>query len=131
MASDFWRGGPACLKNDRPQLKSPTTAATGWEQRDWRHEALEANGHDPAALRFLARSSVRLGHDDTAIGIYTRRLAENAIEPEDLVLWGVAQNRRGLGEPALVNWNRAWKRARFPRSPSMSCANFSMSKGAS
>jgi tetratricopeptide (TPR) repeat protein len=99
----------------RPGLleNRPTPAEVAYDRGDWvgtarlAHEALEANGHDPAALRLLARSSVRLGHDDTAIGIYTRRLAENAIEPEDFVLWGVAQNRRGLGEHALVNWNRA------------------------
>ena len=51
-----------------------------YDRGDWAaaaqsaREVLKLHQDDPAALRLLARSSVQLGRDDAALGIYTRRL---------------------------------------------------------
>jgi len=68
--------------------------------------ALNSRRDDPAALRLLARSSARLGRADAAIGIYTRRLDEKAIEAEDHVLLGQAYERRGQVDAAARTWNK-------------------------
>src|SRR3954470_19585042 len=67
-----------------------------YDRGDWAaaarsaREALATRRDDPAALRLLARSSVRLGRDDAAIAIYGRRLDEAAIQVEDDLLLGMA-----------------------------------------
>jgi len=68
--------------------------------------ALNIRHDDPAALRLLARSSARLGLDDTAIAIYSRRLDGKAIEAEDYVLLGQAHQRRGQLDAAARAWNK-------------------------
>jgi tetratricopeptide (TPR) repeat protein len=68
--------------------------------------ALIERKDDPAALRLLARSSVRLGRDDLAVAIYTRRLDDKVIETPDYFLLGLAQERQGHAEAAA----RAWKK---------------------
>ena len=61
---------------------------------------------DPDALRILARSWVRLGRDDAALAIYTRRLPEGEIEAEDDLLLGTLYERRGKKEAALRSWEK-------------------------
>ena len=68
--------------------------------------ALNIRPDDPAALQLLARSSARLGRDDAAIAIYSRRLDEKSIEAEDYVLLGQAHGRRGQGAAASSAWNK-------------------------
>jgi tetratricopeptide (TPR) repeat protein len=68
-------------------------------------QALNIRRDDPAALRLLARSSVRLGRDHAALAIYSRRLVGKAIEAEDYVLLGQAHARRGQGAVAAKAWN--------------------------
>jgi predicted CXXCH cytochrome family protein len=70
-------------------------------------EVLKVDAKDRGALRHLARSMVRIGHDDAAMGIYAHRLDGEALEAEDYLLWGLAQKRRGQDELALAYWNRA------------------------
>ena len=70
-------------------------------------EILKTREGELAALRLLARSSVRMGRDDLALGIYTRRLDSTAIQAEDYLLWGVALRRRGQPDLALQVWNKA------------------------
>ncbi|HKI18441.1 MAG TPA: tetratricopeptide repeat protein [Isosphaeraceae bacterium] len=90
-----------------------TQGRRAYDRGDWAaatrsaREALKARVGDPAALRLLARSSVHLGRDDTAIAIYTQRLDDKAIQAEDYVLMGVAMKRRGQEDLALQVWNKA------------------------
>jgi tetratricopeptide (TPR) repeat protein len=92
---------------------SLTQARRAYDRGDWAaatrsaREALKARAGDPAALRLLARTSVQLGRDDTAIAIYTRRLDDKAIQAEDYLLMGVAMKRRGQEDLALQAWNKA------------------------
>jgi predicted CXXCH cytochrome family protein len=87
-------------------------AAHAYEQRQWAgaaslaRRALEIRPDDPAALRLLARSSVRLGHADTAIAIYTRRLGPKDLEAEDDLLLGQVYERRGQPELAMQTWSK-------------------------
>jgi tetratricopeptide (TPR) repeat protein len=66
-----------------------------------------ARAGDPAALRLLARSSIQLGPDDAALGIYTRRLEAKSIQAEDYLLLGVVLKRRGRDDGAMWAWNEA------------------------
>ncbi len=70
-------------------------------------QVLKARELDPAALRLLARSSIRMGRDDLALAIYTRRLGAEAIEAEDDLLRGIALDRRGQPDEALLAWEKA------------------------
>src|SRR5262249_7384611 len=58
-------------------------------------------------LRLLARSSARLGRDETALAIYSRRLDERTLEGEDHVLIGRLLDHQGKPDEAA----RAWKKA--------------------
>jgi tetratricopeptide (TPR) repeat protein len=90
-----------------------TSGRRAYDQRDWvttarsAREVLKARQDDPAALRLLARSSVQLGRDDAAIGIYTRRLEPKSMQAEDYLLLGVALKRRGRNDGAMWAWNQA------------------------
>jgi tetratricopeptide (TPR) repeat protein len=90
-----------------------TKGRRAYERRDWSaasrsaREILKTQAGDPTALRLLARSSVQMGRDDPALAIYSRRLDDRAMEPEDYVLWGVALKRRGLEDQALQVWDKA------------------------
>ncbi len=90
-----------------------TQGRRAYERGDWpaaaisAREVLKSRDGDPAALRLLARSSVRMGRDAPAIAIYTRRLDSKAIGAEDYLLWGVALKRRGQEGEALQSWNKA------------------------
>ena len=91
-----------------------------YDRSDWSaaarsaREVLQTRGGDPAALRLLARSSVRMGRDDVALAIYTRRLDKEAVQPEDDLLRGVALKRRGQGDQALQVWEKALEAERVP-----------------
>ena len=82
-----------------------TQGRRAYDRGDWSaaarsaREILRTREGDPAALRLLARSSVQMGRDDAALGIYTRRLDDKAIQAEDYLLWGVALKRRGQERP--------------------------------
>src|SRR5947209_4794807 len=60
-------------------------AAHAYDESRWgtaaelARQVLKSREDDPAALRILARSSARLGHDDTALRIYSRRLGEQPL----------------------------------------------------
>jgi tetratricopeptide (TPR) repeat protein len=90
-----------------------TQGRRAYDRRDWSAAArsaraiLKTREGDPAALRLLARSSVQMGRDDPALAIYTRRLANQAMQAEDYLLWGVALKHRGQQDLALQVWNKA------------------------
>jgi len=90
-----------------------TQGRRAYDRGDWvaaarsAREVLKARQGDPAALRLLARSSVQLGHDDAALGIYTRQLEEKLIQAEDYLLLGMALKRRGRDDGAIWAWNQA------------------------
>ena len=83
-----------------------------YEKHDWAaaaelsRQALSQRKDDLGATRLLARSSARLGRDDAAIAIYTRRLDGPRIEAEDHFLMGLAYERRGNARAAANAWNR-------------------------
>jgi tetratricopeptide (TPR) repeat protein len=64
---------------------------------------LRSDAADARALRLLARSSIRMGREDVAQGIYDR-LGTDALEPEDLALLASALLRAGnaTGAEALL-----------------------------
>ena len=90
-----------------------TQGRRAYDRGDWdaaarsAREVLKARQGDPAALRLLARSSVQLGRDDAALGIYTRRLEANVVQAEDYLLLGVVLKRRGRDDGAMWAWNKA------------------------
>ncbi len=91
-----------------------------YDRGDWvaaaraAREVLRASQDDPAALRLLARSSVQLGRDDSALEIYTRRLEAKSIQAEDYLLLGVALKRRGRDDGAMWAWNKALESEPIP-----------------
>jgi tetratricopeptide (TPR) repeat protein len=99
----------------RPRL-FPDPLAHGrraYDRSDWSaaarsaREVLSVRTSDPAALRLLARSSIQLGRDDVALGIYTRGLEANAFEAQDYLLMGLALKRRGREDGAMWSWSKA------------------------
>jgi predicted CXXCH cytochrome family protein len=76
-------------------------------------QVLSSRKDDATALRLLARSSVRLGRDDAAIAIYTRRLEEKAMEAEDYLLLGLAHQRRRQEDAAVHAWNKVLEAPRL------------------
>ena len=94
----------------RPALSSCSRGAYDegqWaDAADLARQTLAVRKDDPAALRLLARASVRLGRDDAALAIYQRRLDEKALEAEDHVLLGLVYQRQGRADAAA----RAWKK---------------------
>jgi tetratricopeptide (TPR) repeat protein len=98
------------------QFSDPLSAGRrAYDQGDWAAAAqaarsvLKLHHDDPAALRLLARSSVQLGRDDAALGIYTRRLDAKLLQAEDYLHLGVALKRRGRVDGAIWAWNTALK----------------------
>jgi predicted CXXCH cytochrome family protein len=97
-----------------------TRGRRAYDRGDWdvaarsAREVLKARQDDPAALGLLARSSVRLGRDDTAFGIYTRRLEAKSMQAEDYMLLGVLLKRRGRDDGAIGAWNEALKAEAMP-----------------
>ncbi len=97
-----------------------TAARTAYDRGDWSRVAnlarqrLKSNGNDLAALRLLARSSIRMGrHGDGAL-IYHERLGAEVLEPEDAFLLGLASSRLGDEQKALAVWSKASESADHP-----------------
>ena len=90
-----------------------TRGHRAYDRGDWdaaaqsAREVLKARQGDPGALRLLARSSIKLGREDVAMGIYTRRLEANAFQGEDYLLLGAVLKRRGRDDGAIWAWNKA------------------------
>ncbi len=74
---------------------------------DLARERLKSDDKDAAALRLLARSSIRLGRDNAGALIYDQRLGALPLEPEDAFLMGVASSRQGDLQQALRVWSKA------------------------
>jgi tetratricopeptide (TPR) repeat protein len=74
---------------------------------DLARQQLKSDGKNGAALRLLARSSIRLGRDGTAASIYGDRLKAEPLEPEDAFLLGLAASRQGNTQKALQVWSKA------------------------
>jgi tetratricopeptide (TPR) repeat protein len=99
-----------------PRLVADPVAQAGraYDRGDWAlvvqmvRQALTARPDDPVALRLLARSS-QLGQDDSALAIYTRRLATTTMEAEDHALMGLVLKRRGQTDAARRAWSEALK----------------------
>jgi tetratricopeptide (TPR) repeat protein len=66
----------------------------------WARQRLKAAGADVEALRLLARSSVHLGRDQSAVELF-RQLGPKGMLPEDLFLLSVALHRTGKGQASL------------------------------
>jgi tetratricopeptide (TPR) repeat protein len=78
-----------------------------WETADQVARArLKQASDDAAALRLLARTSVKLEHDSTAVAIY-RRLGTGAMAAEDLYLLGVSMTREGKQYEGFRLWEQA------------------------
>lgn len=97
---------------------TPTTplerSADSYARGDYEEAASLARWHltrvdpdDPDALRLLARSWCRSGREDDALPIFEVRLGLDAMQAEDLYLYGVALDRRGQPDVALRLWERA------------------------
>ena len=104
----------------RPFADPLTPGRRAYDRGDWvaaarsAREVLKRRQGDPAALRLLARSSVQLGHDDTALGIYTRRLEAESIQAADYLLLGVALKRQGRDDGAMWAWNKVLEAESVP-----------------
>ena len=86
----------------------------GWKaysEGDWENalelarERLKVSGDDTTALRLLARASIRLGRDSSAMAVYNR-IGPDAMAAEDLCLLGIALTRSGNNR-ALEVWEQA------------------------
>jgi tetratricopeptide (TPR) repeat protein len=88
-------------------------ARAAYDREEWQRAAelarrrLKTDEHDPAALRLLARSSIRLGNDRTGLALYNGRLGAIPREPEDAFLIGLSLLREGNEEQALETWSQA------------------------
>ena len=79
----------------------------GWEEAaGLARERLKAAGDDPAALRLMARASVQLGRDSSAVSLF-HRLGSDAMLAEDNYLLGVALTRSGNNRGGLQVWELA------------------------
>ena len=77
-----------------------------WERAaELARTCLKSNANDASALRLLARASVRLGRDTSAVAIYDRFGLES-LSADDLCLLGIALNRSGDARGLQV-WERA------------------------
>jgi len=71
-------------------------------------ERLKAAHDDREALRLLARSSIRLGRDSSAMSVY-EQLGSSAMAAEDLYLLGIALARTGHPKGSIEVWEQALK----------------------
>ena len=79
---------------------------SAYERRDWSRAAFLAMGvlngkpDDPGTLRLLARSSGRLGRDESAGAIY-KRLGYETLGPEDFLIIAAGLHAQGRPRPGL------------------------------
>jgi len=99
---------------DRAERKDAITAArAAYDRGDWSgasdlaRERLKTVGNDLAALRLLARSSIRMGRNSAGASIYDLRLGAEVLTPEDAFLRGLAASRQGDEQKALAVWSKA------------------------
>jgi hypothetical protein len=100
----LWRAGPRVLPG--PLSRAEVAYGEGhWARAaELARQVLKSRKDDLDSLRILARSSARLGHDDSALGLYSRRFDERSLAAEDYLLMGLAQQRRGDAESAARSW---------------------------
>ncbi len=88
-------------------------AAAAYEARDWERAAeltrpvLKFGAVDAPALRIYARASARMEHDQAAAAIYSRRLTNAQLEPEDFFVLGLLNARANQFDRALEFWAKA------------------------
>jgi tetratricopeptide (TPR) repeat protein len=94
---------------------SADTIARGlaaYSNGDWEEAArlardrLKTAGDDPSGLRLMARASVQLGRDESAMSLF-HRLGSKAMSAEDYYLLGVALTRSGNNGGGLEVWELA------------------------
>ena len=104
----------------RPSADPLTQGLAAYARGEWEEAArlararLKTGADDPAALRLLARASVRLGRTPAALALF-KRLGPEALLPDDLYLLGVALNHDGNDTGAVQVWEQA--RAADPKHP--------------
>jgi tetratricopeptide (TPR) repeat protein len=82
-------------------------SAGDWESAlELAKERLRVSKDDITALRLLARASIRLDRDSSAMAVY-HRMGSGAMAAEDLCLLGIALNRSGNNR-ALEVWEQAY-----------------------
>jgi cytochrome c-type biogenesis protein CcmH/NrfG len=92
-----------------------TTDSSTRTTKEWRSMAYEARRRlaedpdDQDALRALARASVHLGRDDTAVRLYTKKLRSDKLAAEDSYLLGTALSRLERWDDAIATWESAVK----------------------
>jgi tetratricopeptide (TPR) repeat protein len=88
-----------------------------YDRAEWSRAAalatdrLKAVPDDQQAVRLLARTSVRLGHDQLARTLYSRLGGAAAMEAEDYYLFGAVINRLGDRETARECWEQGLRGA--------------------
>ena len=104
LVSLFW------FRSRRP-ADSLRQGLEAYARGDWQaasnlaRERLKLTSTDGAALRLLARSSVRLGRDSSAMSLY-EQLGSDAMAADDLHLLGVALARNGNSKGSVEVWER-------------------------
>jgi hypothetical protein len=91
----------------RPSADPVARGLAAYSHGDWEEaagrarERLKAAGDDPAALRLMARASVQLGRDDSAVSLF-HRLGSKAMLADDHYLLGDCWqlNRAGKAAPS-------------------------------
>ena len=80
-----------------------------WEAAsNWARERLKLASSDREAVRLLARSSIQLGHDSSALSLY-ERLGFSAMAADDLYLLGTTLARTGNPQESVKVWEQALK----------------------
>jgi tetratricopeptide (TPR) repeat protein len=104
----LWQAGARARLSADPVKRGLVAYARGnWEEAaSLARKRLKSAGNDPAALRLMARASVRSGRTSSALAIFNR-LGSQALLSEDLYLLGIALNRNGNSKGALEVWERA------------------------
>jgi predicted CXXCH cytochrome family protein len=103
----LWRTGSRAVSGPLAQAEDAYNEGRWARAAELARQALKSHKEDASALRILARSSARLGHHDSALGLYSHRLDEQALAAEDYLLLGLAQQRSGHAEAAERSWNKA------------------------
>jgi tetratricopeptide (TPR) repeat protein len=96
----------------RPTVDPIKLGLDAYARGDWKtaervaRERLKAAGDDVPALRLLARASVKLERDSSAVAIY-HRLWPRAMLADDLYLLGISMTREGNYFESLKLWEQA------------------------
>ncbi|MFI5454121.1 MAG: tetratricopeptide repeat protein [Isosphaerales bacterium] len=104
--------GGLCWVWARPSAEPVKQGLDAYARGDWEAAAglarvrLKADGNDVAALRLLARASVHLGRDPSAMAVY-HRLGPQTMLADDLCLLGIALTRTGNRQGGLQVWEQA------------------------